>query len=161
MDKLNREEETGLESIDSYVILLVAVAILRDGKILLVKEEAEPYNREWVLPQGYVKSNETLEEAAKREVREELGVMVEMWRFVGVYDDFVQENERILHYVTVCFLARIPGGEIHATREVIDSVWIDPSKGRTGAPRIIQRILKDVSRITKKRFSPMRFKFGI
>ena len=162
LSKSNREEEIALESVDRDVILLVAVAIMRDGRILLVREEAEPYNHEWVLPQGYVKSNETLGEAAAREVREELGVTVEMQNIVGVYEDFVQSGERGLHYVTVCFLGRISGqSEIHSTQEVIDSVWIDPSKGRDNAPRVIQRILKDVSRVAKKRFSPIRYSFGV
>ena len=84
---------------------------------------AEPYNLEWVLPQGYVKTKESLEEAARREVWEEFRIRVEVERFVGIYEDFRQENERELHYVIAFYIARAIGPTvIHATRDVIDSV---------------------------------------
>lgn len=144
-------------------MVLVATAILRSGKILLVREEAEPYNKSWVIPQGYLKSNESLEDAARREVREELGVDLEMLNFVGLFEDFKQEGERVLHYVIACFLASMRSSdEIRSSYEVIDSVWIDPSIGRPGAPLVVQRMLRDISNtINKKRLDFARHAFGI
>ncbi len=158
MDKLGHLNEV----FDPNVAVLAATAIIRDAKILLVREEAEPYNRRWVLPQGYVKNNETLSDAARREVREELGVEVDILNLVGIYEDFKQEEgQPILHYVIVCFLARISDREeVKATSEVIDSLWIDPDSNRSGSPMIIQRMLRDVSKVAKKRKFLPRYRFG-
>ena len=43
-------------------------------KIALIKRGIEPFKGMWAIPGGFVHSDETLEEAALREVREEAGV---------------------------------------------------------------------------------------
>ena len=43
-------------------------------KLLLVKRNVEPYKDVWALPGGFVKMDESLDEAAKRELYEESGV---------------------------------------------------------------------------------------
>ena len=53
--------------------LCVAVAILKDGRILLVKREDFEI---WSLPGGHVESGESVAQAAIREVREETGLRV-------------------------------------------------------------------------------------
>ena len=42
--------------------------------ILLVKRRNDPYKGKWVLPGGFIKVSETLEDSALRELREETGV---------------------------------------------------------------------------------------
>jgi len=43
-------------------------------KVLLVKRIVEPYKNSWALPGGFIKINESLEDAAKRELFEETNV---------------------------------------------------------------------------------------
>lgn len=43
-------------------------------KILLIRRGIEPYKGEWALPGGFLKMDESAEECAKRELREETGV---------------------------------------------------------------------------------------
>jgi len=43
-------------------------------KILLIKRAHEPFKGKWALPGGFVDENETVEQAAKRELWEETGV---------------------------------------------------------------------------------------
>ena len=54
----------------------VAVFAFLDGamNVLLVRRRYEPYESYWALPGGLLEPDETLEEAAERELREETGV---------------------------------------------------------------------------------------
>lgn len=59
---------------------LVAVDIIiftikdNDLKVILVKRGIPPFKGKWAIPGGFVKIDESLEEAAKRELKEEAGV---------------------------------------------------------------------------------------
>ena len=47
------------------------IICLKDEKILLARRAFEPAKGEWGLPGGFIELNETLNEAAKRELKEE------------------------------------------------------------------------------------------
>lgn len=60
----------------------VTVVVMHDGKVLLTKREDFPI---WCLPGGSVDANESVEQAAVREVREETGIVVTLLGLVGIY----------------------------------------------------------------------------
>ena len=43
-------------------------------KVMLIERDVEPFRGEWAIPGGFVRSNETLMEAANRELAEETGI---------------------------------------------------------------------------------------
>ena len=43
-------------------------------KVMLIERDVEPYRGEWAIPGGFVRPNETLMEAANRELAEETGI---------------------------------------------------------------------------------------
>jgi ADP-ribose pyrophosphatase YjhB (NUDIX family) len=57
-------------------IAAVSVAVTQDGKALLVRRGRPPAQGLFAFPGGKVEDGETLEEAAKRELREETGLDV-------------------------------------------------------------------------------------
>jgi 8-oxo-dGTP diphosphatase len=46
----------------------------KELKILLIKRGDEPYKEKWAFPGGFVNENETVEDAAKRELKEETAI---------------------------------------------------------------------------------------
>ena len=61
------------------------LAVLRldqQPEILLIQRKDPPFQNLWALPGGFMEMEETLEEAARRELREETGIMAgELIRF--------------------------------------------------------------------------------
>jgi 8-oxo-dGTP diphosphatase len=45
-----------------------------DLKVLLIQRKLTPFQHAWALPGGFVRLEETVDEAAQRELREEAGV---------------------------------------------------------------------------------------
>ncbi|MHC5022042.1 MAG: NUDIX hydrolase, partial [Planctomycetota bacterium] len=60
----------------SSLPLAVAVVIRHDGRFLLIQRALEPFAGWWSPVTGRVEAGESLAEAAVREAREEMGVVV-------------------------------------------------------------------------------------
>ncbi len=56
-----------------------------DGGIVLLRRGFDPGRGLWTFPGGFVELGEAVEDAARREVEEELRIRVELGRLVGVY----------------------------------------------------------------------------
>jgi 8-oxo-dGTP diphosphatase len=70
-----------------YIDPKVAVGTIigLDGGVLLARRAIEPGYGQWVFPGGYVDRGEVVEDAARREAREEVGLEVRLDRLVGIY----------------------------------------------------------------------------
>ena len=59
----------------SVTVDLVIFTIAEDDlKVLLIRRGQEPFKGRWALPGGFVEIDESLERAAARELKEEVGV---------------------------------------------------------------------------------------
>lgn len=65
----------------------VRLILLKDGQVLLLRHT---YHDGMLLPGGGVKKCETLEDAARREAREEVGARLGALRLMGVYTNFYE-----------------------------------------------------------------------
>jgi len=70
-----------------------AIPTTPDGRIILLRRGFEPGKDLWTFPGGFVDLGETVEQAARREAREEIEADVELTRLVGVYS---REEERVV-----------------------------------------------------------------
>ena len=63
-----------------HTFLVAAQVLVRDGqgRLLLLRHRWWPPDRQWGLPGGYAEAGERLEDAARREVREETGLAIEV-----------------------------------------------------------------------------------
>ncbi len=59
---------------------------VKDGKVLLIKRNKEPFKEMWALPGGFVEK-ETVWEAVRREMREEVNAEIEIEGVLGLYSD--------------------------------------------------------------------------
>lgn len=83
----------------------VSCAIPRDadGRVWLLRRGPGHGSGLWTFPGGFVDLGESVEEAARRETREEMGIDVELGGLVGVYS---RDDDRI---VLIVFAARALG----------------------------------------------------
>jgi 8-oxo-dGTP diphosphatase len=92
-------------------------------KVLLIERDLEPFKGKWALPGGFVRLDETLDEAARRELREETGVTnVYLEQLYTVGDIDRDPRERV---VTVAYyaLANLSDHRIKATTDARNAAW--------------------------------------
>lgn len=73
--------------------------------ILLIERGLEPFKGLWALPGGFMRIDETIEECARRELREETAVSGAYLRQFGVFSDVHRDPRG--RVVTVAFLALV------------------------------------------------------
>ena len=108
---LNGESSTHLFRIGVF-------ALIFDGERILLSHRRDI--DWWNLPGGGMEPGETVDEAIRREVREETGLEVEVEHLVGVYSK-PQKQE-----VVLTFRCRIVGGSLQPTEESRDNLFFDP-----------------------------------
>lgn len=102
----------------SITLTVDPIIITDDGKVVLVKRSFDPYKDHWALPGGIVEYGETVEDAVAREAKEETGFYIKIEKLVGVYSDPKRDPRG--HFVSVCFLSKIVGGELKTSEETKD-----------------------------------------
>ena len=83
--------------------------IVKDGKILFQRRTD---NGKWGLIGGLLEMNETYEEAALREIREETGLEVSLNAFLGIFHNhnMVWHNGDTAHVISAFYIATIISG---------------------------------------------------
>jgi 8-oxo-dGTP diphosphatase len=96
----------------------VDTIIQRDSRILLVKRKNELFKGYLVLPGGFVNEGERVEDAAKREVKEETSLDIELLDILGVYSDPTRDPRG--HMMSTVFI-----GKISSNNDKVDAVAQD------------------------------------
>jgi ADP-ribose pyrophosphatase YjhB (NUDIX family) len=104
-----------------------SAAVVRDGKVLVVRRARAPANGVFSLPGGVVETGETLHEAVVREIREETGLTIEPVALAGFRETIVRdEDDRVeRHFVILPFAARWLAGEPVLNDELSEWRWVD------------------------------------
>ena len=114
----------------SRPILAVSAAIIRDGKVLIVRRARPPAKGVHTLPGGGVEVGESLVEAVVREVQEETGLAVEPVALAGYREAIARDGEGRVerHFVILPFAARWIAGEPVLNEELSEAKWLHPSE---------------------------------
>ena len=126
--------------------VLVSVAAVIEGKqheILMIWEGDVPYHKQWVVPGGYVRSDETVKQAIVREVKEETGLVTIPTRLVGIYDDFTSEKDESIHHIVIAYKADVIDGRVVFSQEATAYKWvsIEGALGSPDIPDVIKQVL--------------------
>ena len=111
----------------SRPFLAVSIAVFREGRVLIARRAIAPLSGLYSLPGGVVEIGETLEEAALRELHEEVGLRAEVLAF-NDHVESIQRDEKGVraHYVIASFVGRWLAGEARLSAEADSVLWIDP-----------------------------------
>lgn len=107
--------------------ICAAGAIVHDGKILIVQRASddEAFPGLWELPSGKQEPLETTIDAAKREVKEETGLNVEVVRPVGSFKFKMEKEDEIRDVTQISFLVKPIGSvEVKLSSEHQNFAWI-------------------------------------
>ncbi|MBK9259142.1 MAG: NUDIX hydrolase [Polyangiaceae bacterium] len=94
-----------------------------DLKVLLIQRGMEPFLGRWALPGGFVRMDETLDEAARRELREEAGidraVLEQLHAFSGIDRDPRERVVSVAHYA----LVKLSDHAVRAATDAREAAW--------------------------------------
>jgi 8-oxo-dGTP diphosphatase len=103
---------------------------LDDGelKVLLIQRGLEPFKGRWALPGGFVRVEETLEQAARRELEEEAGLknvfLEQLYTFGAVDRDPRERVVSVAYYA----LVKLSDHRARAATDAAEAEWFPISK---------------------------------
>lgn len=94
-----------------------------DLQVMLVERDLKPFAGQWALPGGFVRVDESLEDAARRELQEETGLKNIFLEQLYTFGDLNRDpRERV---VTVAYYALVnfEGHNVHASTDARNAAW--------------------------------------
>lgn len=102
---------------------VVRVFVVRDNKIMFVKEAKEHDRGKWSLPGGWCDIDLTPAESAIKEVKEESGYDVIITHLMGVMDRRKYIKSKMYDTYNLFFMGEITGGSNNPNFEVLEVDW--------------------------------------
>ncbi len=91
--------------------------------ILLIKRKYEPFKGKWAIPGGFVKNEESLEEAVQRELQEETGVQINYLEQLYTFGETNRDPRGRVVSVAYFGLVRPNAFKIEASTDAADVQW--------------------------------------
>ena len=103
----------------------VGVVVWHGDRVLLVQRAKPPRQGQWSLPGGGQQLGEALTDAARREVREEAGLEIELGEVIATLDLIERDADGRVryHYVLIDFVAEAASAELHPGDDAAAARW--------------------------------------
>ncbi len=119
--------------------LIVRALIVRDRRILVCQTEGRDY---YFLPGGHVEFNETMREALRRELYEEMGAILKDVQFIGGIENLFSQDGQSHHEISFIFIADIDIKKVISRESHVSFYWFPMDKFIEA--NIVPPALKDV-----------------
>lgn len=96
------------------------MVLIEGGNVLLIRRARDPFKGEWAIPGGRIEDDETAEQCALREMKEETGLDIELIRMTGLYSDPARDPRKI---IAAGYLVRRLGGQVQAGDDAGEAQW--------------------------------------
>jgi len=107
-----------------HIVTSVVAVIVDDGRVLLTKRSIPPFLDLWVMPGGKIDLGEPILDALKREVREEVGLEVEIEGLIDVFEHLTPGEDNC-HFVILYYRCRpLNYDVVHNEEEVAEAAWV-------------------------------------
>jgi len=130
----------------------------QDLKILLIQRGLEPFQGSWAIPGGFVIADESLEDAALRELKEETGVQDVFLEQLYTFGDVHRDPRRRIVTVAYYALVNLRDHTIKAATDASNAAWFavdDIPKLAFDHARIVDTALRRLR--GKVRYEPIGF----
>jgi ADP-ribose pyrophosphatase YjhB (NUDIX family) len=109
-----------------HPVVGVGAVVVRDGRALIIKRAHEPRKGEWSLPGGLLELGESLADAARREVKEETNLDIEVGPIIETFDRVHRDDQGRIryHFVIVDFVCWSTAGEAVAGSDADGVAWV-------------------------------------
>ena len=128
---------------------IVGTIILKDNKILMVKEAKEKCYGKWSFPAGHIEPNETIYEGANRETLEETGCTVNLKKAFPVFLKNTEDSKIVMmHFLSDL----IEESNSYDTNEIIEKKWISLNEIKNmneqefRSSAVVKQIINDIEK---------------
>lgn len=106
-------------------IVGVGTVVWLGQEVLLVRRSKPPRAGQWSLPGGAQKVGETIADAARREIREEAGIAVDLGKVIATLDLIERDARGLvrLHYTLIDFVAEALEVTLRAGSDAAEARW--------------------------------------
>jgi ADP-ribose pyrophosphatase YjhB (NUDIX family) len=114
-------------------IVGIGVVVWHEDRVLLVRRGKPPRRGQWSLPGGAQQLGETVAEGARREVREEVGLEVELGDIIATVDLIERDPEHRVryHYTLIDFTAEATSQVLRPGSDAADARWFEVAETET------------------------------
>ena len=110
----------------AHPVVGVGAVVVRDGKALVIKRAHEPRKGEWSLPGGLLELGESLQDAVRREIKEETSLDIDVGPIIETFDRVHRDDHGKIryHFVIVDFLCWANGGDAVPGSDADGVAWV-------------------------------------
>ncbi|MDB5260457.1 MAG: 7,8-dihydro-8-oxoguanine triphosphatase [Candidatus Nomurabacteria bacterium] len=138
---------------ETKLFVAMKACIINEKNQILIVRESDSYKDgsqvgKWDVPGGRINPDETLEEALRREVKEETNLILKSYTLLDVHDTFANKHNEKWHIVRLFYITKCEEGIINLSKDHDAYDWVDVDK-ITAYPGIIQNMMPTLIKLNE------------